>query len=119
MYNPPLPTAKHVADSTFPATDRSKQNVSKVFAPVPIATTTPAVGGFDNRNQNREINSRLRTGGSYFMTLLALFASVGLNFYLGWIAWDTYNRYQDVVADMRYNGSRRERGERRLAESSF
>ena len=43
------------------------------------------------------------------MTLLALFASVGLNLYLGWIAWDTYNRYQDLVADMRTTGPRRER----------
>ena len=48
-----------------------------------------------------------RRGNSYFLTLLALFASVGLNLYLGWIAWDTYNRYQDLVADMRYTGPRR------------
>jgi hypothetical protein len=48
-----------------------------------------------------------RRGNSYFLTLLALFASVGLNLYLGWIAWDTYNRYQDLVADMRYAGPRR------------
>ncbi len=63
-------------------------------------------------------NQLNQPGGSYFLTLLALFASVGLNLYLGWIAWDTYNRYQDLVADMRH-GSRRERGERRLADSAF
>jgi hypothetical protein len=48
-----------------------------------------------------------RQGNSYFLTLLALFGSVGLNLYLGWIAWDTYNRYQDLVSDMRFTGSRR------------
>ena len=60
--------------------------------------------------------------GSNFMTLLALFASIGLNIYLGWIAWDTYNRYQDLVADMRRTPGRRrerpERRERRLTESA-
>ena len=53
------------------------------------------------------------------MTLIALFASIGLNFYLGWHAWDTYNRYQDLVADMNYNGARRDRRDRRLAEGSY
>ena len=67
------------------------------------------------------------TRGGNGLLLLAFFASVGLNFYLGWIAWDTYNRYQDMVSDMRYSGSspRRERldrdverrGDRRLAET--
>lgn len=47
--------------------------------------------------------------GTYFFTLLALFASLGMNLYLGWIAWDTYNRYQDLVADMRQSSSRRDR----------
>ncbi len=42
------------------------------------------------------------------MTLLMLFGSIGLNLYLGWIAWDTYNRYQDMVADIRYSSPRRE-----------
>ncbi len=58
---------------------------------------------------------------SYPKTLLMLFASIGLNLYLGWIAYDTYNRYQDLVADMRQSPSsqpaRRERSERRLQES--
>jgi hypothetical protein len=52
-------------------------------------------------------NERIRRGNSYFLTLLALFGSIGLNMYLGWIAWDTYSRYQDLVTDLRYTGSRR------------
>lgn len=71
--------------------------------------------------------SRTSRGGNGLLTL-AFFASVGLNFYLGWIAWDTYNRYQDMVSDMRYSGNggaRRDRldrdadrrGDRRLGET--
>ena len=57
-------------------------------------------------------NTYTRGGGT--LLLLAFFASVGLNFYLGWIAWDTYNRYQDMVSDIRYSNTsaRRERVER-------
>ena len=58
------------------------------------------------------------------MTLLALFASIGLNIYLGWIAYDTYNRYQDLVADMRRTPARRtdrreRRTERRVTEAAY
>ena len=34
------------------------------------------------------------------LAVVALFASVGFNFYLGWIAWDLYTRYQDAIADV-------------------
>ncbi len=75
-------------------------------------------------DQLRETN---QGGGA--LLLLAFFASVGLNFYLGWIAWDTYNRYQDMVSDLRHSGpaGRRERldrdhverrSDRRLAENA-
>ena len=50
----------------------------------------------------------VRPGGSFMTTMLALFGSIGLNLYLGWVAWDTYNRYQDLVHDVRYTGSRRD-----------
>ena len=50
-----------------------------------------------------------RPWAPFFATLLALFASGGLNLYLGWIAWDTYNRYQELVADMRQETRQRER----------
>ncbi len=57
-------------------------------------------------------NIYTRGGGT--LLLLAFFASVGLNFYLGWITWDTYNRYQDMVSDIRNSNTsaRRERVER-------
>lgn len=34
------------------------------------------------------------------LSLLALFASVGLNVYLGWVTWDTYQRYHVLMAEM-------------------
>jgi len=51
-----------------------------------------------------------------FSIVLILFASIGLNLYLGLIAWDTYNRYQDLVGDMRHSVGA-PRSERRLAEA--
>jgi hypothetical protein len=39
------------------------------------------------------------------VTLLALFASIGLNLYLGWNSWDTYRRYQSLLSDVRTAGS--------------
>ncbi len=73
-------------------------------------------GSYDNRNYEQ--------GGVGIMTLLALFASIGLNVYLGWIAYDTYNRYQDLVADMRRTPARRSdrrerRTERRVTEAAY
>lgn len=38
---------------------------------------------------------------NYSLTVLLLFGSIGLNIYLFWITWDTYNRYQDLLGDMR------------------
>jgi hypothetical protein len=37
---------------------------------------------------------------SFLLILLALFGSGGLNVYLGWITWDTYRRYRQVVAQL-------------------
>ena len=77
---------------------------------------TNTSGSYDNRNYEQ--------GGVGIMTLLALFASIGLNVYLGWIAYDTYNRYQDLVADMRRTPARRSdrrerRTERRVTEAAY
>ena len=93
------------ADSGIQPTDTSPSTIVDNSPPYP--DTTYAQGQFSR--------------GSNFMTLLALFASIGLNIYLGWIAYDTYNRYQDLVADMRRTPNRRrerpDRRDRRLAES--
>jgi hypothetical protein len=42
------------------------------------------------------------------LLMLGLFASLGFNLYLGWIAWDIHGRYQDAIADL----SERESDER-------
>ncbi len=80
------------------------------YYPTSTAATTQ-IGLPDARSQvagnTQTYDDRtLQRGG--FMTLLALFGSIGLNLYLGWIAWDTYVRYQDLVADIRYTSPRRE-----------
>lgn len=41
-----------------------------------------------------------RPWGPLALAVLALFGSIGFNFYLGWIAWDLYTRYQDAVEDV-------------------
>lgn len=114
-YNPPTTRSYPPAEPTRPISNPILQNQNPpVTAQTPI-TRTPITHAPITRAAQEiqrgaiETGEAVRNGGSYFMTLLTLFASVGLNLYLGWIAWDTYNRYQDLVSDMRSTGSRRER----------
>ena len=92
---------------------------------VPPGNPNPARDGTGGPNTNgRYGNQDYQQGNLSIMTLLALFASIGLNVYLGWIAYDTYNRYQDLVADMRRTPARRrerrgERPERRVTEAAY
>lgn len=46
------------------------------------------------------------------LSLMLLLASISANVYLGWIAYDTYNRYQDLVGDIKMSRTRRERSPR-------
>ncbi len=84
-------------------------------------TSMPATPSRPLRQSSPLDNDRL--GNTQFLTLLTLFGSIGLNVYLGWIAWDTYNRYQDLVSDMRYSGSRRDTEPaydgRRMADAAY
>ncbi len=36
------------------------------------------------------------------MALIALFASLGGNWYLGWMSWDLRNKYQQVLDDRKW-----------------
>jgi hypothetical protein len=100
-YVAPTTTTSPPPITTIPVTQRSGYQ--------PIATTTTQPATNQNYVQRPTVGTpRIIQGGSYFMTLLMLMGSIGLNLYLGWIAWDTYNRYQDMVADIRYSGPRRE-----------
>lgn len=72
-----------------------------------IGDSARRVGAALDAGAQSVVRESERQGNSQFLTLLTLFGSIGLNLYLGWIAWDTYNRYQDLVADIRYTGSRR------------
>ena len=102
-------------DGSNPQTVTTDRNIANRFSS-PVSTTN--YPGTPQQSRNKD---------GVFLTLLVLFASVGLNMYLGWVAWDTYNRYQELVSDVRYSNprgsSRRERdhdrsyGERELADS--
>lgn len=128
-YNPPATQAYNPPTTrSYPPTEPTR-SASNPIIPTPgqaldnsiTAVKSGTRGAIQDIHRGAvETGEAVRTGGSYFMTLLTLFASVGLNLYLGWIAWDTYNRYQDLVADMRSTGSRRERRRerRRFTEPS-
>ncbi|MCA9265406.1 MAG: hypothetical protein KDA60_16215 [Planctomycetales bacterium] len=155
--SPEIPFDTRPRNTAPPARTTADRQVSIVGATEPVTTaptappiqtqtpTMPPIGGVLDRGVDAYgapdvnttpiysqppsvVGSEPPRSGTYFLTLLALFASIGMNLYLGWIAWDTYNRYQDLVADMRQASSRRDRGDRdsdrsyagdrRLAESS-
>ena len=114
--------------------DRYRTQVAQSTAPT-YKPVTPSPTDVAGENTNGSNGNETNTSGSYndrnyqqggvdIMTLLALFASIGLNIYLGWIAYDTYNRYQDLVADMRRTPARRtdrreRRTERRVTEAAY
>ncbi len=55
----------------------------------------PSDGSDDPNDLDRE-----RRWPPLIMAVLGLFGSLGFNFYLGWIAWDLYTRYQDALDDV-------------------
>jgi hypothetical protein len=59
-----------------------------------------------------------RPWGPLLMTVLGLFGSLGFNFYLGWIAWDLYARYQDAVDDIQELEAKLEAKQHELAVSA-
>lgn len=62
-----------------------------------------------------------RTEKPWFLltvALMALFASLGGNLYLGWITWDTHDRYQELATDLHEMETRFDRERRRSGRSS-
>jgi hypothetical protein len=105
---PPIATGTPTATdpaSNAPITSGGLPRSGSLDPYQPNSTTT----GLPPELEQAKSEEQGTKAGSYFFTLLALFASLGMNLYLGWIAWDTYNRYQDLVADMRQSSSRRDR----------
>ncbi|HEY6565117.1 MAG TPA: hypothetical protein VIY86_11505, partial [Pirellulaceae bacterium] len=80
-------------------------------SPVSGSDPTRTAPAYASPSPGADLNGTDSLRGSNAFSMLLLFASIGLNIYLGWIAWDTYNRYQDLVSDMRSNRARRERTE--------
>jgi hypothetical protein len=58
--------------------------------------------------ENTDTSDEEKPWGTLTLAMLALFASMGGNLYMGWIAVDVYRRYLDVAAeDYDYEGSSR------------
>jgi hypothetical protein len=110
---PPAQMQTQSRDTTTPTiggpNEVSSPHVGADVARSPRGFAAPPsnASGTVNADARQRAEEDSRLGNSYFLMLLALFGSVGLNLYLGWITWDTYNRYQDLVADMRPTGPRR------------
>jgi hypothetical protein len=92
-------------------TDRSPANSDALFAPRPLKTASydaPADGrAADSVNTGRptlpeEMATRVEYRSSAWLmaALVALFASLGANFYLGWIALELHRRYRTAVLQL-------------------
>lgn len=109
-----------VVDPLDPSAMGTRPTAALPQDPRGTAAGNPNLGNSNFGNANGGLNPGLDTttltnpirSNSSPMVLLVLLASLSANVYLGWIAWDTYNRYQDLVGDIRMSRSRRERGPR-------
>lgn len=114
--NPPPPTQLNLPNDSALEYDLTRQPVTANMSdPRPAGGTFASEAG--NRRAALDVPPPQIRGNSYFLTLLALFGSIGLNMYLGWISWDTYNRYQDLVGDIRYTSPRRSSARDSASES--
>lgn len=93
-----------------PPPDRTNKPVATVASALQSPVVNHAVANQYNTESNDVVVPQ--RSGNLGLTMMTLFASLGLNLYLGWIAWDTYNRYQDMVADLRSPAPRRDRYDR-------
>ena len=146
VYDPPdigsVATAPNVAAGGAPRTstlnggNRASTNTGANASLIPAASQTTAQGTGVGQGAARRYTTQSgyppnvaqgqtpTDGGDGFLYFLALFASIGLNVYLAWVAWDTYNRYQELVSDVRYSSPRRSSSqdrsysERELADSA-
>ena len=65
-----------------------------------IPDDEPETGRSDLAGNDNPLVRAQGQWGWLALCLLALFFSIGANIYLGWIAWDTHARYQDLVDDL-------------------
>ncbi len=61
---------------------------------------SPSTDDRDGRSDSATRSLSDRPWWPFLLALIGLFASLGFNVYLGWIAWDLYTRYQDAIDDV-------------------
>jgi hypothetical protein len=115
LTQPPWQTATAVREASFPA-PASKKQVPDFWADLAAAANDPSVGFL--REEVRLAESD-KPWWPLTLAMLALFASMGGNLYIGWIAVDVYRRYLEMAEeeddDEPYD-SRRDRENRRESE---
>jgi hypothetical protein len=84
------------SESTRPTVDSRAPSMALPSPP----DTVPASNGADLAENATPAQTTDRPWAPLLMAVLALFASIGFNLYLSWIAWDLYSRYQDAADDI-------------------
>lgn len=94
--NPPAPAAN--TTGTAPAASSNNENSSASSATSTTATKTSSTKSTRGSSGDEEA---LKPWWPLTFTAMLLFASIGLNFYLGWIAHGVYQRYRALLMEVR------------------
>lgn len=103
------PAAFHTRPATMPVA------TANVLAPKdPPATSANSNPSADNTKADGEpaTQEAPKSWALFSVTLLALFASIGGNLYLGWMNWDMRQRFRSLVRKFKLSESREERADR-------
>jgi hypothetical protein len=113
LTQPPWQTGSAALTETSLATAASEPKASDFWADLAEAADDPDA---EFLRQSSRTEASDKPWWPLTLAMLALFASMGGNLYLGWIAVDVYRRYLELTVDDDYDesyDSRRERDERR------
>jgi hypothetical protein len=86
-----------------PASDPPATPPAAPAAPAPAAPTwqtAPPNGWATNSSLAKAADEAVRPWTPLILTTLALFASLGANAYLAWLAWSFFWRYRDAITDL-------------------
>jgi hypothetical protein len=101
---PPDPAPSAPASSQYGqgATTQPAQRVETPVAPVGWQSQAPASPSWSqpSRTPSSTAESEAPARPSLLLTTLGLFASLGGNAFLGWLAWSFFWRYRDAVTDL-------------------
>jgi hypothetical protein len=113
LTQPPWQTAGTAVNEASFSTTSGKTKVPDFWADLAEAANDPAVGFL---RQESHVEPSDKPWWPLTLAILALFASMGGNLYMGWIAVDVYRRYLEMTdedEDDESYDSRQERDERR------